>query len=127
MNEMKCPKWDAYYRKVQECSRELNTLPEKRGYESEKNRYDSLEMELNEARDECNDRGFHYESDRKTLLLKFAKLLSEPRLDFEAASQYHSRAGHNPMLLSVVKIEESDICVLNTSDRRSESLSLNLD
>jgi hypothetical protein len=70
-------------------------------------------MELNKARDECNDHGFYYESNRKTLLLKFAKLLSEPRLDFEVALQYHSWAGHNPILLGVVKIEESDIRVLN--------------
>jgi SNF2 family DNA or RNA helicase len=122
MQETKCPEWDDYYRKVQACSLELTALPETRAYESAKSRYDSLKLELNEARDEYNDRGFHDESDRKNLLLKFAKLLYEPRLDFEAASQYLSRAGCNPVFLGVVKIDEPDVRVLNILKEPTELL-----
>ncbi len=89
------------------------TLPEKNAYNSAKSQSDSLQVELKEARDECNDCGINYENNRKTLLLNFARLLSEPRLDFEKESHHHSWAGSNPMFLGVVKIEETDLRVLN--------------
>ena len=108
-----CPEWEEYYKKVQACSREMNSLPQKRAYENAKSRLDSLNLELIEARNEYNDRGFHENADRKNLLLKFAKLLSEPRLTFETSPQYLSRAGRNPLFLGIVKIEEPGVRVLN--------------
>lgn len=53
------------------------------------------------------------EEDRRNLLLDFAKLLSEPQLDFEGKKLYQSRVGGEPLFLGVVKIEEPDVRVLN--------------
>jgi hypothetical protein len=100
----------------------MNSLPQKRAYESAKSRHDSLQLELTEARNEENERGFHENTDRKNLLLKFAKLLSEPRLTFETSPQYLSRAGRNPLFLGIVKIEEPDVRVLNILKEPTELL-----
>lgn len=117
-----CPEWEEYYKKVQACSREMNSLPQKRAYENAKSRLDSLNLELIEARNEYNDQGFHENTDRKNLLLKFAKLLSEPRLTFETSPQYLSRAGRNPLFLGIVKIEEPGVRVLNILKEPTELL-----
>ena len=110
---LQCPEWEEYYKKVQACSRKLNSLPQKRAYESAKSQLDSLNLELIEARNEENERVFHENTDRKNLLLKFAKLLSEPRLTFERSPQYATRAGRNSLFLGMVKIEEPGVRVLN--------------
>ena len=117
-----CPEWEEYYKKVQACSREMNSLPQKRAYENAKSRLDSLNLKLIEERNEYNDRWFHENTDRKNLLLKFAKLLSEPRLTFETSPQYLSRAGRNPLFLGIVKIEEPGVRVLNILKEPTELL-----
>ena len=71
------------------------------------------EIELSEAIDkEKSCKGMDKE-DMQTLLLKFAKLLSEPKLGFEAQKQYQYRVGRDTLFLGVVKIEEPDIRILN--------------
>jgi hypothetical protein len=102
-----------YYRKVQACSRELNALPERVAYENMKSRIHSLKSELSEATDEEKSREGMDKEDMQTLLLKFAKLLSEPKLGFEAQKQYQYRVGRDTLFLGVVKIEEPDIRILN--------------
>ena len=84
-------------------------------YENAKNRHDELKIELDEATFDEKHRVGMDEEDRTNLLFKFAKLLSEPKLDFEMKKQYLSRAGRDPFFLGVVKIEEEsdDIRVLN--------------
>lgn len=54
-----------------------------------------------------------YEQDRRDILLNFAKLLSEPKLDFEAAKQYQARAGCDPLFMGIIKTQEADVRVLN--------------
>ena len=84
-------------------------------YENAKNRHDELKIELDEATFDEKHRVGMDEEDRTNLLFKFAKLLSEPKLDFEMKKQYLSRAGRDPFFLGVVKIEEESddirVCV----------------
>ena len=91
------------------CSQDINALPEKVAYENAKSRHDELKLELDEATFDEKHRMGMDEEDRMNLLFEFAKLLSEPKLDFETQKQYLSRAGRDPFFLGVVKIkEESD-------------------
>jgi len=116
----KCPDWDRYYRKVQACSAELNVMPEKAAYENAKARLAELKDELKQAQSEEKERPDLDEEDKRTLLTKFAKLLSEPKLDFEGQKNYQSRVGCDPMFLGVVKLEDADVRVLNILSEPNE-------
>lgn len=102
-----------YYRKVEDCSRDLDALPEKLAHENAKERLSTLEDDFRQASSEEKERPVLDEIDRKNLLLDFAKLLSEPKLEFETAKQFQSRIGSDPLYMGVIKTEEADVRVLN--------------
>ncbi|KAL9179984.1 hypothetical protein ACHAXT_007954 [Thalassiosira profunda] len=107
------PEWSTYYARVQACSRELESLPEKAVHEAAKQRLASLKEDLAQARDEENERPSLDRQDEQGLLLRFAQLLSEPKLEFEKEKAYQNRGGCAPSFLGVVKVEDADIRTLN--------------
>jgi len=115
-----CPDWNRYYRKVVACSAQLNAAPERAAYDNAKARLTELKDELKQAQSEEKERPDLDEEDKRSLLLGFAKLLSEPKLDFEGQKNYQSRVVCDPMFLGVVKLEDADVRVLNILSEPTE-------
>ncbi|KAL7541871.1 hypothetical protein ACHAXR_011300 [Thalassiosira sp. AJA248-18] len=116
----KCPGWNRYYRKFQSLSQEFSEMPEKVTLQNAKDELSSLKQELQQAEKDEKERPTCDEDDRKQLLLGFAKLLSEPQLDFELKKEYQAREGFKTMFLGVVKLEEADCLVLNLLSEPTE-------
>ncbi|KAL7550676.1 hypothetical protein ACHAWF_013896 [Thalassiosira exigua] len=116
----KCPGWDRYYQKVRTCSNELNQLIEKAVLRAATDKLSSLREELAEANQEERERPSSEEEDKRALLLGYADLLSEPRLDFELKRDYDARYGFQTMYLGIVKLEDADVRVLNIMKEPTE-------
>ena len=91
----------------------MDQVPEKAMLQNAKGRLATLKEDLNQAIGEDKERPRSDEDDRRQLLLGFANLLSEPKLDFELVKQYSIRKDFKAMFLGVVKLEEADIRVIN--------------
>jgi len=88
-------------------------LREKAEYENAKNQLDKLTQDLAQAKKDEKDRPAMDYEDKKQVMLEFAQLLSDPKLDFETKKNFQSRMGRDPLFLGVVKLEQPDIRVLN--------------
>ena len=106
--------WQTWYNKIQRYRRETDALPEFVEKNAANEKVASLQQELKTSEANEKDMTVVNEDERRSLLLNFATLLSEPRLDFETAKSYGVRKGLSPLFLGVVKPRDShDVQVLN--------------
>ena len=103
----------SYHNKVKMCCRDFGRLPEKNILQNAENRLASLKEDLKVISQEEKERPRSDENEQRQLLLGFARLLSEPQLDFELKSQYNSRKDCKVMFLGVVTLGDSDVRALN--------------
>ena len=106
--------WQTWYNKLLQYTQETRALPECVDKNAAKEKVTSLEEELESAEENERERPGMDQDDRRSLLLSFATLLSEPQLNFETAKEYGARMGQGPLFLGVVKTRDSsDVQVLN--------------
>lgn len=113
--------WQIWDNKIIQYSRETRDLPECMEKNAAKERVTALQQELKLSEANEKDMSAVNEDERRSLLLNFATLLSEPRLDFETAKSYGVRKEESPLFLGVVKPRDShDVQVLNVLKEPTE-------
>jgi len=106
--------WQNWYNKLLQYTQETRALPQCLEKNVAKERVASLQEELESSEANERERPAMDEDDRRSLMLSFATLLSEPQLNFEKTKEYEARLEQSPLFLGVVKTQDSsDVQVLN--------------
>ena len=105
------PEWERFHRKLLHCIRALDR--EREPLRCAENGLEELENKLREAEAEEDKRLRFDEKENRSFLLEFARLEGGERLDFESIKHCSARLEDVPVFLGVVKVEYSDIQILN--------------
>ena len=115
--------WQTWRGKIERYSEEVDELPQYRAKNAAAKKLDSLKQELNSLEVEERMMPSVNEDDRRSLLLNFATLAREPRLNFETKKDYASRVGEDALFLGVLKTRDSsDVQTLNILKEPTELL-----
>ena len=119
---------DASNDRIARLGREIKSIKELAEREqatlsdSTKRRLSALRQEFKQAKEEEKERPKIDEEDTRQMLLGFAKLLAEPRLEFELIKEYQARLNKEPVFLGVVKARDQDVMALTVLREPTELL-----